>query len=176
MKTNFFYRLTSLVGFFSVLLALGSAYYMQYEMLLEPCPMCMLQRIVFVLLGVWFLLAWLFVPGNVGRRFWAVLIVAIGTVGLYLAWRHLEIMQTPKEDLLSSCSSLGIATEREFWMSFFDFPGMVIREAIAGGETCASEQYFLGVLIPVWALIGYGGLMVVALVGAIPNAPRRWLS
>lgn len=175
MKTNFFYRLTCMLGFLAAIAALGAAYYMQHVEYLEPCPMCMLQRIVFMLMAVIFIMLWLFVPATIGRRIWAFVLIAIGGVGIALAYRHLQIMDMPSETLAAGCSTLGIATESSFWQAFFSQPIQVITEAWQGGKSCAVKQYQWGLLIPVWALIGYVGLSLLALIGVIPKAPSRWM-
>ena len=47
---------------------LGYAWYAQAVLGLEPCPLCIFQRIGIALIGVLFLLAALHEPGRVGRR------------------------------------------------------------------------------------------------------------
>lgn len=176
MKTNFFYRLTCLLGFLAVLVALGSAYYMQHFMYLEPCPMCMLQRVVFMVMGVFFLLMWLLVPSTFGRRLGAVLLLGLSVAGTLLAYRHLEIINAPPGALAAGCDALNIAQESDFWQKFFMQPVTVVEHALAGGSGCGKKEFFFGLLIPGWALIAYAGLASLALVGATPRAPRRWFA
>lgn len=180
MHKNTLYRFTCFAGFLIAVGALATAYYLQYVENIEPCPMCMLQRVMFIVVGLVCLLAWLLVPAKIGRTIWAIVIVLLSAVGAYLAWRHVEIMNTPIENLLDSCSSLAIYKESDFWHYFFTETYTVVSEAIQGGTSCATKEYFpnlegfKGLLLPIWALIGFAAIVVLALVGAFTKAPKRY--
>ncbi|MBT8070268.1 MAG: disulfide bond formation protein B, partial [Gammaproteobacteria bacterium] len=55
---------------------LGFALYNQYVDYLDPCPLCIFQRVVFMAMGVIALLAFLHNPARTGQRIYAWLIVA----------------------------------------------------------------------------------------------------
>ena len=50
-------RLLNFAGFAVCVGLMGYALYAQYQLMLEPCPLCVLQRVAVILLGVVFLLA-----------------------------------------------------------------------------------------------------------------------
>ena len=52
---------------------LGFAWYAQFRLNLEPCPLCILQRIMLIVLFVVFFAAALHAPGPRGRRAWGML-------------------------------------------------------------------------------------------------------
>src|ERR1700676_3273643 len=77
-------RLTNFAGFAACVALLAYAYYTQYELGLEPCPLCIFQRIAIAALGVVFLIAALHNPRDWGARVYAVLIAvaALSAIGV----------------------------------------------------------------------------------------------
>ncbi|MDG6349296.1 disulfide bond formation protein B, partial [Luteimonas sp. 8-5] len=68
------FRTQCFAGFAACALLIGYAVFLQFSAHLEPCPLCIFQRIAFAALGVVFLLAGLHAPrGAGGRRAWGAL-------------------------------------------------------------------------------------------------------
>src|SRR5262245_52992423 len=67
-------RLINVAGFAVCAALLGYALYAQFALHLEPCPLCIFQRIGIALLGLAFLAAALHSPRGGGRYVYAVLI------------------------------------------------------------------------------------------------------
>ena len=57
-------RLLNLAGFLACAGMMGFALYAQYGLMLEPCPLCVFQRIATISLGLVFLVAALHNPGS----------------------------------------------------------------------------------------------------------------
>ena len=77
--------------FLAVAACFGSvayALYVQYGMLMQPCPLCILQRVVFLAMGVFFLAGAIHNPGAFGRKVYAAL------VGLSAIAEALRILAT----------------------------------------------------------------------------------
>ena len=76
-------RVLNLAGFLVCAGMIGFAMYAQYVLLLDPCPLCILQRIAVIAVGAIFLLMALHDPNAWGRRVYAVLlgIAALAGVG-----------------------------------------------------------------------------------------------
>ena len=70
------FRLRFLLGFLACAGLIGFALYTQHYQYLNPCPLCIFQRIAFGVLGVVFLLGALFAPREQGGR------IAWGVVAL----------------------------------------------------------------------------------------------
>ena len=75
-------RLVNLSGFLFCAGVPGYAYYLQFQQDLEPCPLCIFQRIAFICTGLFFLLA---AVHNAGRGFSGVYAVLIAAASLALA-------------------------------------------------------------------------------------------
>ncbi|MYL26145.1 MULTISPECIES: disulfide bond formation protein B [Halomonadaceae] len=126
---------------------LGVALYMEHMMGLEPCPLCMLQRMAFVGVGVVALLAALIGPSGPGVRLGGGLMMIPALAGLGLAGRQLWLQNLPA-DQVPPCGP-GYDYLRE------TFPlTEVVWMALEGDGSCAEIQWqFLGLSIPGWSFV-----------------------
>ena len=85
------------IGFLVCTALILIALYLQYFVNLEPCPLCMLQRVCFIALGIVFLIGALHGPGKVGTRVYAVVSLIPGLTGMGLAIRHTYLQYNPPE-------------------------------------------------------------------------------
>lgn len=69
--------------------------FMEKHLGLAPCPLCILDRVVVVLMALVFLFAFLHDPALVGQRIYAGLNIAFGAVGVALAARHVYLQSLP---------------------------------------------------------------------------------
>ncbi|KAA8981307.1 disulfide bond formation protein B [Halospina sp. K52047b] len=146
---------------------LGVALYMEHMMGLEPCPLCMLQRMAFVGVGLVALLAALIGPSGWGVRLGGGLMVIPALAGGGLAGRQLWLQNLPA-DQVPPCGP-GYDYLRE------TFPlTEVIRMALEGDGSCAEIQWqFLGLSIPGWSFVLFA-LAALAGVGLlVVGAGRR---
>ena len=130
-----------------VVLSMGSALYFQYGLGLEPCPLCVLQRVAIIGAGIvagFGLLAaqarWQFIA--------AVTAIVIALAGAAVAGWHSWILAFPPESL--SCG-------RPFQWFHEDFPlALWLPRLFAGeGDCLAVDWTFLGLAIPHLSLIAF---------------------
>ncbi len=152
-------RALNAAGFLACAGLLGFGYYLQFEEGLEPCPLCIFQRIAFIVLGVLFLLAALHGPGPVRSRVHGVLIGLAGLAGAGIAGWHLWLQSLPPGEAPACGPGLDYMLET--------FPlTETLRMVFTGSGECAEVSWrFLGLSIPAWALLwfvilGAGGLWV----------------
>jgi disulfide bond formation protein DsbB len=152
-------RLGNLLGFLVCAGLLAYAYYAQYVLHLEPCPLCMFQRIGIIVLCLLFLVAALHDPGVKGRRVYAALLAlaALATIGVAL--RHLYIQHLPPGSVPSCGASL------DFMLKVFSLSEVLVKVLTGSGECAKITWEFLGLAMPAWVLIsalvlGGGGLWV----------------
>ena len=67
-------RALYLAGFLYVCSLMGFGFYLQYVKHQEPCPLCMVQRMIFIAILSLFLLAAVQGPKRIGAMLYAVLI------------------------------------------------------------------------------------------------------
>lgn len=140
-------RLINLAGFLACVALLAYALYSQFELGLDPCPLCIFQRVGVAALGVVFLIAALHNPRGWGTRVYAVLlaIAALATIGV--AARHVYVQHMPPGSLPSCGAPLGVMLK---FTPFFD----VIRKVLTGSGECSEVAWkFLGLAMPAWVLI-----------------------
>ena len=140
-------RRGNLLGFLACACLLGYAYYAQYVMHLEPCPLCMFQRYGVIVLCLVFLIAALHDPVAFGRRAYAVLVAlaALATIGV--AARHLYIQSLPPDAVPACGASL------DFMLKIFSLSEVLVKVLTGSGECAKVTWEFLGLAMPAWVLI-----------------------
>jgi len=78
------------------------ALYSQHVLGLDPCPLCIFQRVAVVGLGVLFVIAAIHSPGRLGRWIYTVLLVAVSLAGSAVSARHVWLQNLPP-DQVPSC-------------------------------------------------------------------------
>lgn len=136
---------------------LGFAFYNQYVDYLDPCPLCIFQRVIFFDMGVIALLAAIHNPGRLGQQIYAWLLVASATVGAFIAGRHIWLQSLPADEVPECGPGLNYMLE--------NFPlTEVLSTVLRGSGSCAEVIWsFMGMSMPQWTLIWYVGLGLLTL-------------
>lgn len=143
---------------------LGFAYYAQFYLGLEPCPLCIFQRLALCALGVVFLLATLHHPSGWGAKAYGLLVGLSAGIGASIAARHVWLQHLPPEEAPRCGPELGYLLET--------LPlSETVREVLTGSGECAKVDWtLLGLSIPMWTLLLFVGL---GMVGVVANGWRR---
>jgi protein dithiol:quinone oxidoreductase len=151
---------TALLGVCCFLM-FGYALFAQYQLQLEPCPLCIFQRIATVGLGIALLVAaaipgrWRML-GNVS----AALVLVVGLAGMGVSARHLYIQSLPPGKVPVCGASL------DYMMDVFPLAD-VLRKVLTGSGECAKIDWtLLGLSMPGWVMIG---LFVLTSLGFLAN-------
>jgi disulfide bond formation protein DsbB len=163
------FRAQFLLGFLICVALLGYAIYLQLHDGLEPCPLCIFQRIAFAALGLMFLLGALHAPrGKGGRKVYGFLAFVAAAAGIGVAGRHVWVQVMPR-DAMSSCGPpLSFLSET---MGPFE----VLRTVLTGTGDCGNVDWrFLGLSMPMWSLVWFVLLAAWALyAGFRARGPRK---
>jgi protein dithiol:quinone oxidoreductase len=140
-------RQGNLLGFAACAALLAYAYYAQFVLHLEPCPLCIFQRVGVFALGVVFLIAAAHDPVGWARRVYASLLAlsALGTIGI--AVRQLYIQSLPEGSVPACGASL------DFMLKVFSLSEVLIKVLTGSGECAKVTWTFLGLAMPGWVLI-----------------------
>lgn len=142
-------RFTNLLIVLTVVFMMAVALYMEHGWGLEPCPLCISQRVFVILVGVWALIAWLQNPGRTGRRIYSVLGMLFALAGGAVSARQVWLQSLP-EDEVPACGP-GI----DYILDTFPFMD-ALRVMLVGDGNCAEVSWsLLGISIPGWTLIGF---------------------
>jgi protein dithiol:quinone oxidoreductase len=152
-------RFHGLVAFAAFAL-LAVAFYMEYQMGLEPCPLCMLQRIVFFCVGVVSLISALTANEKV-RKIFSWLVVVLSFAGAALAIRHLYLQSLPMDELPACLPGLSYMFEVFPWQE-------IMQAMVMGTGECGDVVWtFLGISIPGWTLVAFIGMAIINIVIAL---------
>ena len=132
------------------------ALWLQYGLGLDPCPLCSLQRMAVIAIGVVFLVAGIHNPGRLGAGIYAGLTLIIGLFGAVTAMRHVWIQSLPKDEVPACGMGLNYMLET---MPLADVLAKVFK---GSGECAESGWIFLGLAIPSWTLVFFIAMMVAA--------------
>jgi disulfide bond formation protein DsbB len=136
---------------------LGYALYVQHVDFLDPCPLCVFQRIAFMWIGVVALLAAIHNPGQTGRWVYTSVLMLGGIVGAAIAGRHVWLQSLPP-DQVPECG-MGL----NYMIDTMPF-GEVLAEVFYGSGECAEIAWtFIGLSMPWWTLICYIAIMIATL-------------
>lgn len=166
LRWNF--RAQFLLGFLICAALLGYAIFLQLQIGLEPCPLCIFQRLAFAALGLLFLIGALHGPRERrGRVTYGVLAFIAAAIGIGIAGRHVYVQLLP-QDMGSSCGPpLSFLSET---MGPFE----VLRTVLTGTGNCGNIDWqFLGLTMPMWSLVWFTLLAVWALFAAFRRPARH---
>ena len=162
--------LSTRIWYFFVALAcaalLGYGFYVQHVDFLDPCPLCVFQRVAFMWMGAVALIAALHNPSGVGRWVYGSLVLIGGVTGAGIAWRHVWLQSLPPDQVPDCGMGLNYMVET---MPFTD----VLKEVFYGSGECAEIVWsFMGLSMPSWTLIWFAGLTIMTLLVML-KAPAK---
>jgi protein dithiol:quinone oxidoreductase len=142
---------------------LGFALYAQHGLGLEPCPLCVFQRVAVLMLGFVFLAAYAHNPGRKGARIYGGLAALAAGAGIGFAARQLWLQSLPADQVPACGPGL------DFIMDVFplwEAIGMVLK---GSGDCAKVEWVFLGLSMAGWVAVSLAALGL----GALWNNFRR---
>lgn len=146
--------------------ALGYALYLQEAKHLLPCPLCVVQRVAYWLIGLTAVVAFVHNPVASGRRVYAGVLALWAFAGAVVALRHAWLLRHPDS------FGCGVSAEERFlnalpiakwWPAMFE----------ANGDCANIKWRFMTLTIPDWSLILLLTIAVIAIyVLFAPRGPR----
>ena len=145
-------RLVNFGGFLICTGLMAYALYAQYQLFLEPCPLCVFQRVAVIALGVIFLLAALHNSAGIAAKIYVGMLGMATVFGVVVAGRHVWLQNLPPDEVPSCGPGLGYMLD--------NFPlGDALKMVFTGSGECANVDWqFLGLSMPTWVLIAVVGL------------------
>lgn len=142
------YRARFLAGFLICAALLGFALYAQYGLGMFPCPLCVFQRIGFIVMGLFFLVGAIHGPRGGGRWVYTGGVLLGAVFGAVVAGRHLWIQSLPPDQVPSCGPGLG------YLIGTFPFSQM-LKMVFTGSGECAKVEPILGLPMPAWTLLWF---------------------
>jgi disulfide bond formation protein DsbB len=156
-------RLGYTAGFLICGLLFAFALYLQYYEFQNPCPLCILQRIAFIVMMIVFLVGVIHGPQKTGASIYSALLVIIAAIGAGIATRHVWLQHLPK-DRVPECGP-GL----DYMLNKFPLT-QALEKVFRGSGECAEVGWtFLTLSIAEWSLLWFvllGALSVIIAVVA----------
>ncbi len=148
-------RIIFLIVFLGCTGLMGVALYMEHAMGLEPCNLCILQRVAVIATAVVALVAAIHGPTLAGIKTYAGLGALVSTAGAGISGRQLWLQSLPADQVPACGPSL------DYLIDVFPLTEAV-RMVLEGDGDCAEVVWsFLGISIPGWTLVGFCGLIAI---------------
>ncbi|MGD0958715.1 MAG: disulfide bond formation protein B [Methylomonas sp.] len=142
-------RIAFILGFCGCVALLLVGAYMQFILGLEPCPLCISQRLAILATGLFFLLA---AVHNQGRKIYAILTSLTAIGGACISARHIWIQHLPPDEVPECSPGLDYALK---YLPLTD----TVKLMLTGTGECAKVDWtMLGLSIPEWTLMAFLGL------------------
>lgn len=141
-----------LLGFLFCAGLMLAAFYFQFVGGLDPCPLCISQRIMVVAVGLVMLAAAIHNPGPVGIRNYAVAAGLTALIGASISGRHVWIQHLPADEVPACGPGLS------YMFQYFPLSD-TLRAMVTGTGDCAKVDWtLLGFSMPFWVLVCFIGL------------------
>jgi len=142
---------------------LVAAYYFEFYLGLEPCPLCMVSRATVFMLGISFLLAALHDPKGIVRKIYHVAFSLISLLGLFISGRHTYLQYLPADEVPSCGPGL------EYMLDTLPMSD-VLKEVLHGSGECAEVSWrFLSLSMPEWMIIVFTGFFILVVIPIFKN-------
>ncbi|MCC5884156.1 MAG: disulfide bond formation protein B [Halomonas sp.] len=117
---------------------------------LEPCPLCIFQRVAVLSAAAVFIIAAIHNPrGRLGAVVYGGLSLAAVLGGIGVAWRHLWLQSLPPDQVPSCGPGL------DYMMDILPMRDVVSMVLSGSGECAEIDFLLLGISLPGWTLIGF---------------------
>lgn len=162
-------RVFYLAVFVACLGLLGFGLYLEHGTGLEPCPLCIFQRIAYIVMLIIALVAGIHNPLEWGRYVYLGLTLITAGIGAGIAGRQTWLQHLPADEVPECGPGL------EYMLEVF--PLLQAMEMILKGSgECAEVQWtFLGFSIAEWSLVCFSLIIIGALVATLAFKPKQRL-
>ena len=124
------------------------ALFAQYFLNLEPCPLCIFQRVAVISMGIIFLICSLLEPkSSLAKIISSTLFVTAGSFGVAVASRHVWLQNLPSDQVP------GCGPGLDFMMSTFPINEVFEMVFNGSGECATIDWSFLSLSMPAWVII-----------------------
>jgi len=147
-------RRTFLLIFAACTAMMVGAMIMQHVFEMEPCPLCITQRIFVVLAGLIAFFAWIHNPLHLGRRIYAGLGLLLSLCGGGVSARHVWLQSLPEDQAPTCGPGLNYMFDA---LPFMDALSLLFK----GDGNCAEVTWRFGLTIPGWTLVCFVLLVLV---------------
>ena len=142
-------RIWFFLGFAGCMSLLAMGAYFQYVQGLNPCPLCISQRLAILMTGIIFLIAGIHNPQQTGTTRYAIAGAISALIGASISTRHVWIQHLPPAEAPECGPGL------DYMMQ--NFPLLeTVKFMLSGTGDCVKVDWtLLGFSMPVWTLLAF---------------------
>ncbi|MFI4938138.1 MAG: disulfide bond formation protein B [Candidatus Berkiellales bacterium] len=131
------------------LFLLAISFLLQYGFHLQPCPLCIIDRILVLLIVICFVVALCHPSQKMGQRLYSLIAFLLCALGILVTSRHLWLIHLPVNEVPACSPSFNYLIET--------FP---LKEALiiilkSSGECAVNTPAVLGLTLPAWTLMSF---------------------
>ena len=168
LSTVYSRRLMWMGCLFSVIGLMSYGIYAEKVLYLDPCPLCLTQRMFYIGIGIFALIGLLMIRNLWVQRLAAILLSLSAIGGMLTAARQVWLQHLPPEQVPECGPGLQYWLENEPWLE-------TLSLLFKGDGNCAEVHWrFIGLSIAEWSLIWFIGLLVVGLVLLFGRREGQW--
>ena len=131
--------------------------YLEHFKGLDACPLCIFQRIAYILIALVTFIAFIHNPRDLPLVIYKSLTITIALGGALIAGRQVWLQHLPPE-LVPECGP-GL----DYMLNVFPFAD-AIKMALTGSGECAEVKWrFASLSIPEWSLVFFIGILVITM-------------
>ena len=150
------------LGFAACAGGMGLALVLQYFFGLEPCPLCVVQRVAMIATAVVFLAGALHAPhGALGRWAYAGLAALTAAGGAAVAARHVWLQNLPPDQVPACGPTL------DYLLDMLPLTEVLVTLLRGDGNCAIIDAQWLGISLPGWTLVAFVGLTLLAVLTPI---------
>lgn len=160
-------RRLNLLALLGCVTAISGALWLEHGGGLEPCPLCIFQRVAVLACAAILLIAVLHNPASTGRRIYALLLGVAAGLGAAVSIRHLWLQSLPPEKVPDCGPGL------DYMLDVFPLTEALSMVLSGSGECAELDWSLLGISLPGWSLLVFAGLLAVAVFQLVRPAGSR---
>lgn len=152
------FRLLNTLLFLGSIVGISFALYLEHVLGLEPCPLCVFQRVGLIAMGIIALIALIHNPQkNAVKRSYGILSLLGIAWSTAVAARHVWLQNLPPDQVPACGPGLDYLVEALPFKS-------VLQQVLTGSGECATIDWtFLGQSLPFWSFIFFSVLLLINL-------------
>ena len=159
-------RWLNLAGVASVIGLMGYALYEEHVVGLAACPLCILQRMALIALGLVFAAAALHAPRGAGARVYGVLGALAALTGMGISGWHVRLQNLPPAEVPACGPGYDYIMDTFGWL---DGLSMIFT---ASGECSEVNWQFLGLSMPAWVFVWFVALVALVVTANWSRLPK----
>jgi disulfide bond formation protein DsbB len=115
----------------------------QYYQNIEPCPLCLLQRLTVFIITIFSLIFMLHNPKNLLIKVYSLIIISFSLFGIKVAYQHLHLISLPENQQPQSCGlPLNIVFNKLPFLKFINY-------ILQGDAECSKINWTIfGIIAP----------------------------